>query len=790
MTRRLLSRYLLLGVVGMVHAIAVRADEDAVHAVLDELHARAAAADYEGYFALFAEDAVFLGTDRSEYWPLEEFKAYARSRFASGSGWTYRPLERFVHLRGQVAWFEERLQHERYGETRGTGVLVETGDGWRVAQYNLTLPLPNDLFADVATRVADYYGEATQPATPADTEWPTYGNDPGGSRYAGVTELTPDNVADLAVAWTYRTGDLGEGYPSRERMAFEATPILLDRTLYLSTPYGHVHALDAVTGERRWHFDARVPNDRRYSENTSRGVSAWRDPAVATDAPCATRIFLGTLDARLLALDAADGTPCRAFGEAGSVDLNAGTRPRDAGDYLVSSPPVIWRNLVITGSAIGDNRAVDVELGIVRAFDARTGALVWRWDPIPRTADNPVYREWTKDAARLTGAANAWSVMSLDPERGLLFVPVGSASPDFYGGERPGDNRHANSLVALHAADGRVAWARQLVHHDVWDYDLPAQPVLMPLRRGGKEVPAVVQATKMGMLFVFHRETGEPLFDIDERPVPQGGVAGEALSPTQPFSSLPSLAPGAPLTGDDAWGFTFWDRGRCRDQLERYRSEGIYTPPSLEGTILWPGYAGGSNWGSVAADPVRQLVIGNANRLPFVVKLLQPDTLAAELESGDFDDWEFARQSGTPYGMRRQLIASPLGVPCTAPPWSTLSAVDLRTGQLAWQVPLGTTEDLAPWPFDDIEGSPSIGGAIVTAGGLVFIGAAADDYLRAFDVTDGRELWRGRLPAGGQATPMTYRLDGRQFVVIAAGGHGGAGTTRGDHVVAFALPAP
>jgi quinoprotein glucose dehydrogenase len=326
------------------------------------------------------------------------------------------------------------------------------------------------------------------------------------------------------------------------------------------------------------------------------------------------------------------------------------------------------------------------------------------------------------------------------------------------------------------------------VHHDVWDYDLPAQPVLMTLTRDGESLPAVVQPTKMGLVFVFHRETGEPLFDVEERPVPQNGVPGEVLSPTQPFPALPPLVDHGPLTADDAWGLTFWDRGRCAEQFEQFRSEGIYTPPTTEGTILWPGYSGGSNWGSVSVDPQRQLVIANTNSLPFVVQLIAGEELEPVYRSGVHPDSEFARQTGTPYGMRRELIASPLGIPCTAPPWGHLTAMDLSTGRIAWQVPLGTSRDLAPWPFWYLDGVPGIGGSIVTAGGLIFIGAAVDDYLRAFDVATGEELWRGRLPAGGQATPMTYERDGRQYVVIAAGGHGGAGSTRGDYVVAFAVP--
>jgi quinoprotein glucose dehydrogenase len=627
-------------------------------------------------------------------------------------------------------------------------------------------------------------------AAPRDTEWPTYGNDAGGSRYSALAQIDRDNVEQLTEVWSYRTGDLGVGVASAKRMAFEATPIVVDGVLYVSTPYGHVHALDAVTGKRIWEYDSVVPKDRQYSENTSRGVSLWRDPAPQPGEPCAARILFGTLDARLIELDAASGKPCNAFGNHGTVDLNEGSRPRDPGGYLVTSPPAVWRDLVITGSAVGDNRAVDVELGIVRAFDARTGKLAWSWDPIPRSSDNPVYAEWSPQAAAKTGAANAWSVVSLDVERGLVFVPVGSASPDFYGGERPGDDRHADSLVALNASTGAVVWARQFVHHDVWDYDMPAQPVLIDLDRNGEKVPAVVQATKMGMLFVLDRRTGEPLFPIEERPVPQQGVAGEVLSPTQPFSSLPSLVPNGRLSPDDAWGLTPWDRGKCADRISELRSDGIFTPPTLQGTVEWPGYSGGSNWGSVSFDPSRQFVIANTNRLPFVVQLIERDKLKDTYESHKYPDSEFARQIGTPYGMRRQVILSPLGVPCTAPPWGTLSAVNLASGKIQWQVPLGTSRDLAPWPVWWIDGVPNLGGSIVTAGNLVFIAAASDNFIRAFDIDTGRELWRGRLPAGGQATPMTFAHGGRQFIVISAGGHGGIGTTRGDYVVAFALPNP
>jgi quinoprotein glucose dehydrogenase len=433
---------------------------------------------------------------------------------------------------------------------------------------------------------------------------------------------------------------------------------------------------------------------------------------------------------------------------------------------------------------------VDAPLGIVRAYDARSGALRWQWDPIPRDPRDPAYAESHPEAARKTGAANAWSVLSTDPERGLVFVPTSSPSPDFYGGERPGSNRYANSVVALRASTGEVVWSFQAVHHDLWDYDVPAQPTLTTLQRGNQRIPVVVQATKMGHLFVLHRETGEPLHPIEERPVPASTVPGEHAWPTQPFPTRPPPLVLQELRPDDAWGLTFWDRGICRDRIRRLRWEGMFTPPSLEGTLLIPGYMGGTNWGGVAIDSGRSLVILNATNLAFQVRLIPRQDFEKERSQGQALLREFAPQAGTPFGMVREPVLSPLLLPCTPPPWGTLSAVSLATGEILWQVPLGTVPDRIPIPIPINFGVPNLGGPIVTAGGLVFIGAAMDSYIRAFDLETGEELWKDRLPAGGQATPMTFRLTetGRQYLVIAAGGHGKIGTRRGDHVVAYALP--
>jgi quinoprotein glucose dehydrogenase len=625
-------------------------------------------------------------------------------------------------------------------------------------------------------------------AAPPDITWTAYGGHFGAGRYSDLRDIGPANVAHLEVAWTYHTGEASIEAADKGKSVFEATPIVVDGLLFVSTPFNRVIALDAETGSERWRFDPELDRTTRFAEVTSRGVSTWLDERAAKDAPCRRRIVFGTLDARLFAIDAVTGRRCDEFGRDGEVSLTEGLRILSPGRYQVTSPPAIIADLIIVGSAIGDNRAADLERGVVRAYDARTGALRWTWDPIPATADDPAAMTWEGESWARTGAANAWSVITADAERGLVFVPTSSPSPDLYGGLRLGDNRYANSIVALHAATGKVAWHFQVVHHDLWDYDVPAQPVLATITKDDRRVPVVLAGTKMGHLFVLDRVTGQPVFPVEERPVPQSDVPGERTAPTQPFPTHPPPLVPQGLTVDQVWGASDADRDWCRAEFARVRSDGIFTPPAVQGSLAFPGQIGGMHWGGVAFDPHRERVIVNTNRLAWMVWLIPRDQESDALNdpSNNRLGGQFARQDGTPFAMFRYPFITPGGIPCTAPPWGVLSAVDLRSGRVSWEVPLG---NMTGTPDGETLGSINLGGALI-AGDLVFIGAARDEALRAFDIETGRPLWKGTLPASAQATPMTYRVDGRQFVVIAAGGDGNRLRTKmSDAVVAFALPA-
>jgi quinoprotein glucose dehydrogenase len=664
---------------------------------------------------------------------------------------------------------------------------------WRAAAFAVLLTACGD-----AGRV-DYSGPTAG--------WTYWGNDAGGQRHSPLTQITPANVGDLRIAWTYRIGAVSDqassptpqadaGRMLAEGMApegmkypaLESTPILAEGRLYLCSSRNKVVALDPATGRELWAHDPQIDMRGLHLLNC-RGVTYFDAAQIEKGAACRGRIITGTLDGRLLELDAATGTPCADFGDDGALDLRAGLGRNRPGDYAISSPPVVVGNLIIVGGRIEDSFRADMPAGVIRAFDVYTGALAWAWNPLPPGVTDAAAADPAEPYVRAT--PNAWSVFSVDAERGLVFVPTGNVQVDLYGGDRGGlengRDYYSSSVVALEAATGRVVWHFQTVHHDIWDYDVPSQPVLFDWPTEHGTVPALVQPTKQGHLYVLDRVTGEPLVPVEERPVPQdGAVEGEYLSPTQPFPANDAFIVRKPtLTEADMWGFTPWDRGKCRELFRAVRSEGLYTPPSLQGTLTYPNNMGVMNWGSVSIDAERALLLVNTSHVATITTMVPRAEAQARMERGEF----LLPQAGTPYAFSWMPLLSPWGAPCNRPPWGTLTAIDLKSRKRAWEVPLGTTRDLAPFPFWLELGTPNIGGPVTTASGLTFIGATTDNYLRAFDSATGEELWKGRLPAGPQATPMTYRLqkDGKQFVVIAAGGHRVLGSTLGDYLVAFSL---
>jgi len=639
--------------------------------------------------------------------------------------------------------------------------------------------------ATIACSTAAVTSLTTASARSGTVEWTAYGRDAAGTKYSPASQVTRENVRDLVQIWAYRTGDFARGGGA---VRDETTPLFVDDVLYASTPFGSVRSLNPSTGAEYWSFDSELDLSAGYGDPTNRGVSTWLDRTRGADAACHRRIYVATLDARLIALDARDGKPCADFGVNGQLDVTAGVRntPENKAEFGVTSAPAVIRDLVIVGSTVADNRRTNAPAGVVQAFDARTGARRWSWDPVPRDPAQAEYSAWRGDNAHQTGAANAWATISADSAHDLIFVPTGSPSPDFYGGERLGRNDFANSIVALRASTGQVVWHYQVVHHDLWDYDVPAQPVLVDLTRNGAAVPALIQTTKMGYVFVLNRLTGEPLFPVEERPVPRSDVAGEEAWPTQPVPTLPlPLGP----TRLDTPIFAVSDSGRawCESQLVDARNEGIFTPPSLRGTVIFPGNIGGSNWSGVAVDPVRRVAIIPSNRLITVVDLVPRAHLRQGAMGGTRFD-EFAAQAGTPYGLRRRHLIGPDGAPCNQPPWGVLTAIDLETGAMRWSRAFGRMSNLPSIPGSENWGSPNLGGAMVTGGGLIFAAGAVDQTLHAYDIETGNELWSARLPAGVHASPMTYVTpSGVQYIVVAAGGHREFHDRAGDYIVAFAL---
>ncbi|WP_322102597.1 glucose/quinate/shikimate family membrane-bound PQQ-dependent dehydrogenase [Paraburkholderia sp. J41] len=719
------------------------------------------------------------------------------------------------------------------------------------------------------------------------SDWPAYGRTQEGTRYSPLQQITPENVKNLQVAWTFRTGDM-KGPNDPVEITNEVTPIKIGNLLYLCSPHQILFALDAQTGQLKWKFDPRLKNDPSFQHVTCRGVSYidlsasanTAAPAAASDAAasdaaaasgaqaaasasdaasnaiaaaasasdpiaaivaaksaaaseasaaaanaaldasnaqaaaataqaaasgvpgttptaapldagaaCTRRIYLPVNDGHLYALDAITGQRCADFANNGDLDLQHAQPVTTAGMYEPTSPPIVTPKVIIVAGSVEDNFSTREPSGVIRGFDVRTGQLLWAFDP------------GAKDPNHIPGpgehytwnSPNSWAPSAYDAKLDMVYLPMGVTTPDIWGGNRtPEQERFASGLLALHASTGKLAWFYQSAHHDLWDMDQPSQPTLADITdKDGKSVPVVYAPAKTGNLFVLDRRTGQLVVPAPEMPVPQGAAAGDHVSPTQPFSQL-TFRPSKNLTDKDMWGATMYDQLMCRVMFHKLRYEGTFTPPSEQGTLVFPGNLGMFEWGGIAVDTDREIAIANPIALPFVSKLVprgpgNPEEPASNAK-GSGTEAGIQPQYGIPFGVTINAFLSPLGLPCKQPAWGYISAIDLKTNQIVWKKRIGTVRDSSPIPLPFKMGMPMLGGPIVTAGGVAFIGATADNYIRAFDVNNGSQLWEARLPAGGQATPMSYSINGRQYVVIAAGGHGSFGTKLGDYVIAYALP--
>jgi quinoprotein glucose dehydrogenase len=633
-----------------------------------------------------------------------------------------------------------------------------------------------------------------------DGDWRDYGGSLYGDKWSPLTQITPANVSQLKVAWTYRTGDSkGPGDPNETTQ--EVTPIKVGDTVYICTPHDRVVALDAETGKEKWRYDPKIQIASGLQHLTCRGV-AYHDAGepgatAAANSECPQRIFVPTADARLIALDAHTGQLCRSFGQNGTVNLWAGMPEVQPGWYYSTSSPLSTRKAVIVAGNVSDDVSIHVPSGVIRAFDPATGRLLWNFDPGNPDSSAPIgpgqHYSWS--------SPNSWSTASADEALGMAYFPMGMGAVDQWGGTRPPTTeKYATSILALDLATGRPRWVFQTVHHDLWDMDVPAQPSLIDLDRPGGRVPALIQATKTGNLWVLDRRTGQPIFPVEERPVPQGAAPGDRTSPTQPYSAL-SLMPQERIREKDMWGATLLQQLACRIRFHQLRYDGPFTPPSLKGSLVYPGNYGVTDWGGIAVDPVRQMIFSNPNYIAFVSRLLPTKEGVAEglaqtdqapprgFAAKPADEHGFNANAGAPFAVDLNPFLSPIGFPCQAPPWGYVAGIDLRTGKTVWKHKNGTVRDEAAVPLPFKMGVPSLGGPIVTAGGIGFLTSALDYYIRAYDMTSGKVLWRDRLPAGGQSTPMSYRSpSGRQMVVTMAGGHGSLGTKMGDYLIAYALP--
>jgi quinoprotein glucose dehydrogenase len=616
-----------------------------------------------------------------------------------------------------------------------------------------------------------------------DGDWHQYGRTQYGQRYSPLNQITAQNVSQLTEAWRYQTGDVRQSSDVPET-TYQVTPLKVGNSLYVCTPHSWAIAIDAKTGTEKWKFDPKVGANSDRQHQTCRGVTYYADPQAQAGDRCAERVYLPTSDARLIALDAKDGRVCESFADNGTLHLEQKMQYDPAGYYYSTSPPVAVDGKIIIGGAVNDNYSTQEQSGVIRAFDIHTGELLWNWDSGNPTETEPLGEGETYT----TNSPNSWSVFSVDENLGMVYIPLGNQVPDQLGMNRSANvEKFSSSIVALRIDTGKVQWVRQTVHHDLWDMDVPAQPVLVDISdEMGNKTPALVGATKQGDIYVLDRRTGEPLIKVREVAAPGGTIPEDHSAPTQPLSDLTFMPP--KLTGKDMWGITLFDQLACRIAFHQLKYEGRYTPPSLQGSLIYPGNFGTFNWGSVAVDPKRQVMFGMPTYLAFTSRLIPRDEVPPQ-GSKKASEMGINQNKGAPYAVSMGPFLSPIGVPCQSPPWGYVAGADLRTGDIAYKHKNGTVYDMTSLPLPIKLGVPGIGGPIITGGGVAFLAAAVDDYFRAYDLTTGKQLWEARLPAGGQSTPMTYTTDdGTQYVVIVAGGHGSIGTRPGDYVMAYKLP--
>jgi quinoprotein glucose dehydrogenase len=634
-------------------------------------------------------------------------------------------------------------------------------------------------------------------------DWPAYGRTQAGERYSPLSQINDQNVKDLKVAWTFRTGDLKTGNDSGETTN-QVTPIKIGNSMYMCTTHQWLIALDPATGKEKWRFDPKLKTDKSFQHLTCRGVSYYDAQNTAefatslalkssTSTQCPRKVILPVNDGRLVAINADNGQPCTDFGHNGEVDLQKDMPFPYPGGYNPTSPPVVTGTTIVIAGSVTDNYSSQEPSGVIRGYDVNTGKLLWIFDtgaadPNAMPAPQQTF---------VANSPNAWAPLAYDSKLDVVYVPTGVGTPDIWGGDRSElKERYANAVLALNASSGKLLWHFQTTHHDLWDMDVPSQPTLADIKTAsGQTVPAVYVTTKTGNVFVLDRRNGQAIVPIHEKAVPQSvkrgaQTRGEHYAATQPFSDL-NLAPQDKLTDKDMWGATMFDQLMCRIQFKKLNYDGIYTPPSENGTLVFPGNLGVFEWGGISVNPDRQVAVMNPIGLPFVSRLIPENAHRAQTAKGAGTEQGIQPMYGVPYGVEISAFLSPIGLPCKQPAWGYVAGVDLNSHQVVWKKRIGTIRDSLPKLFQLPAlkiGVPGLGGSISTAGNVMFVAATQDDYIRAYNVSNGDKLWEARLPAGGQATPMTYAINGKQYLVIMAGGHGSFGTKMGDYLVAYALP--